>query len=395
MHISQYTASAAILLMAVAGTTACGKKPAPPMTDAVIEPATTVEKGQDMAGISNLPSLEHIAVWAEDISKTAAFLNEALGWKSNPLEFGVADDNPTFGGMQLSFVDANGMWLELVQPTTAGPGMEFLKEKGNGGLVELDFMVADFDRNVADLKARGIDVIGMDGKPMTGGGLLKEWVLIDGKRVDADERLSYLPFDLARGTSIELAWEYPNGAMFVRDSMIAPDNTTPASAPRLDHIVVLSADLEATAKVYTDILRLPRHPLNAGIHRDWMGLGADAHVWIEANKKGFWIEIVAPPPGTTPELLKKNADGTLIELGVEVADIEAFHGQMAAKGITLTAGDATPLPAGSKAVTDAASGDRYAYFPLDRSQGMRILVFQRGPAATSVFSRRDQAWQKK
>ncbi len=389
MHIRPSAAWLATLLIAFTGITACGKKPSPPAPEKVAAPGNVV------ASVTNLPSLEHIAVWAQDISKTAAFLNEALGWKSNPLEFGVADDNPTFGGMKLSFVDANGMWLELVQPTTDGPGMDFLREKGNGGLVELDFMVEDFDKNVADLKARGIDVIGMDGKPMTDGGLLKEWVLVDGKRVDADERLSYLPFDVARGTSIELAWEYPNGAMFVRDTMITPDNTTPGSAPRLDYIVVLSADLEATAKVYTDILRLPRHPLNAGIRRSWMGLGADSHVWIEANKKGFWVEIVAPPPGTSPELLKKNADGTLIELGVEVADIEAFHDQMAAKGIKLTAGDATPLPAGSKAVTDAASGDRYAYFPLDKSQGMRILLFQRGPAATSLIARRDQAWKKR
>jgi len=343
----------------------------------------------------NQPSLEHMAVWAEDLDKTGAFLHETLGWRTNPLIFGVADDNPTFGGMKLSFVDANGMWLELVQPTNEGPGMEFLREKGNGGIVELDFMVEDFDRNFTDMKARGIDLIGMDGKPMVNGGLLKEWVLIDGKKVDADERLSYLPFDLARGTSIELAWEYPNGAMYVRDEMIAPDNITPASAPRLDHVVVLSADLEATAKVYTDILRLPRLPLQEGINRAWMGLGKGGHTWIEANEKGFWIEIVAPAAGSTPEVLKKNADGTLLEIGVEVPDIEAFHDRMKAQGITLTAGDATRLPAGTKAVTDAVSGDRYAYFPLDRSYGMRIMVFQRGPAASSVFHRRDKAWKSR
>ncbi len=342
----------------------------------------------------NQPSLEHMAVWAEDLDKSGAFLHEALGWRTNPLVFGVAEDNATFGGMKLSFVDANGMWLELVQPLNEGPGMAFLREKGNGGIVELDFMVEDFDRNFADYKARGIDLIGMDGLPMKNGGLLKEWVLIDGKKVDADERLSYLPFDLARGTSIELAWEYPNGAMFVRDDMIAPDNKTPTSAPRLDHVVVLSADLEATARVYTDILRLPRHPLQAGMRRAWMGLGSSGHTWIPANEKGFWIEIVAPQPGSSPEILRKHADGTLLEIGAEVPDIDAFHDRMKAKGITLTAGDATPLPSGKKALSDATSGDQYAYLPLDRSYGMRIMVFQRGPAATSVFHRRDRDWKK-
>ncbi|HOP21109.1 MAG TPA: hypothetical protein PK585_13590, partial [Amphiplicatus sp.] len=86
--------------------------------------------------------------------------------------------------------------------------------------------------------------------------------------------------------------------------------------------------------------------------------------------------------------------GTLVELGVEVGDIGAFFDEMQAKGIVMTAGDATPLPAGAKAITDETSGDRYAYFPLDKSEGMRIMVFQRGPAETSVFTKRDQSWKQ-
>lgn len=344
------------------------------------------------AATKNQPSLEHMAVWAKDLDRTGAFLHEALGWRTHPLVFGVADDNPTFGGMKLSFVDANGLWLELVQPTTEGPGMEFLREKGNGGLVELDFVVPDFDRHVADMKARGIDLIGMDGKPMTGDGLLKEWVMVDGKRREAHERLSYLPFDLARGTSVEVYWEYPNGALYIRDRMIAPENTTPRDAPRLDHVVILSADLEATARVYTDILHLPRLPIKAGVNRGWMGPGAMSHAWVAANERAFWIEVISPPAGSGSALLKKHPDGTLLELGVEVPDLDAFNDQMKAKGIIMTAGDATPLPAGKKSITDPSSGDRYAYFPLDRSYGMRIMVFQRGPSGTSVFAQRDRAW---
>src|SRR5436309_2621587 len=73
---------------------------------------------------SLLPKLEHIAVWTADIDKTAAFLTSELGWRRHPLQFGVRNESPEFGGMKLAFVDANGLWLELVQPTTPGPGLD-------------------------------------------------------------------------------------------------------------------------------------------------------------------------------------------------------------------------------------------------------------------------------
>ncbi|MFT6957405.1 MAG: hypothetical protein ACJAYC_002416 [Halieaceae bacterium] len=78
----------------------------------------------------NAPRLEHLAVWAEDINETLEFLQNTLSWRRHPIEFGVGKDNEVFGGTDLAFVDATGFWLERVQPTSEGPGMEFLKEKG-------------------------------------------------------------------------------------------------------------------------------------------------------------------------------------------------------------------------------------------------------------------------
>jgi len=54
----------------------------------------------------------------------------------------------------------------------------------------------------------------------------------------------------------------------------------------------------------------------------------------------------------------------------------------------MTAGDGVALPDGAKSVT-SPSGDRYAYFPLDRSEGMRIMVFER--AKNGAIARRDKA----
>ena len=340
------------------------------------------------------PHLEHVAIWAADIDKTAAFLADALGWRRHPLEFGVREDSTVFGGMELAFVDANGFWLELVEPTTEGPGMEFLKQKGNGSIVELDFFVDDFEKSVALLKSKGIEAMGMDGKPMVGGGLLQEWAKIDGKVRNADERLAYLPIDVARGTSIELGWEYPSGVVFYRDETWGPDVRTPSTAPRMDHVSVAAADLEKTADVYTKVLELKRVAGVPGLRRDWMGVTEQGQTWFHGNSN-VWVNIVAPAGAAGDKVLQdpRFGDGNIMELAAEVADVDAFYDAMRAKGITMTAGDGVPLPAGAKAVT-TPTGDRYSYFPLDKSEGMRILVFERAKAGKGALSLRDAATPK-
>jgi catechol 2,3-dioxygenase-like lactoylglutathione lyase family enzyme len=337
------------------------------------------------------PHLEHVAIWAADIDKSAAFLAEALGWRRHPLDFGVREDSTVFGGMRLAFVDANGFWLELVQPTTEGPGMEFLKQKGDGSIVELDFFVDDFDKSVAWIESKGIQPMGMDGKPMVNGGLLQEWANIDGKIRNADERLAYLPIDVARGTSIELGWEYPSGVVFYRDETWGPGKQTPKNAPRMDHVVVAAADLEKTSEVYTKVLELKRARGTPGLRRDWMGVTETGQTWIHGNSN-VWVNLVAPTGSAGEHVLKdpRFGDGNIMELAAEVADIDAFYDAMKAKGIVMTAGDNTPLPAGAKSRT-TPTGDRYAYFPLDRSQGMRIMVFQRAKGTQSALTRRDKA----
>jgi len=340
------------------------------------------------------PRLEHIAVWVEDIDRTAAFLQDTLGWRRHPLDFGVDEDDTVFGGMHLAFIDANGFWLELVQPTTPGPGMEFLKQKGNGSLVELDYFVDDFDAHVDYMTSRGIELIGMDGGPMKNGGLLREWYVDEhGKRQRGDERLSYLPFDLAGGTSIEVAWEYPSGVVILRDDTWKEHHKTPREAPRMDHVLVITPDVDKLAPVYTDVLRLPRHPSAPGLPRKWMGFGDGRHAWIRSNAHGAYVALMSPATATGGKRLLDDprfGPGAIMELGIEVADIAAFYDAMKAKGIVMTAGDSTPLPTGDKSVLIESSGDRYSYFPLDRSEGMRLLVFQRGPRATSAFHQRDR-----
>lgn len=307
------------------------------------------------------------------------------------MEFGVDEDGAVFGGMELAFIDANGLWLELVQPTTEGPGKDFLREKGDGSLVELDFLIDDFDKNIDEFRERGIELIGMDGNPIVGDGLLREWVRFNGETVCGDERLSYLPFDLGCSTSIELLWEDPGtGVIHRRNAITGPGINTPKNAPRIDGVVVIGHDIDKLNKVYTNHLRLEHVSSDAGVNRDWMGFGQSDHSWINGNSDSIWIELVAPSSKqANAGFLGQLGEGNITELLVEVPDIEAFHDQMAGKDIVMNGGDNTALPAGAKAITNPQSGDRYAYFPLDRSMGMRIMVFQRGDGPESVFNQRD------
>jgi catechol 2,3-dioxygenase-like lactoylglutathione lyase family enzyme len=196
---------------------------------------------------------------------------------------------------------------------------------------------------------------------------------------------------VARGTSIELGWEYPTGVVVYRDKTWGPKQRTPRSAPRMDHVTVAAADFDKTLGVYTRVLELRTAAGVPGLRRDWMGVDERHLAWVHGNGN-VWINVVAPggPAGKAFLAAPRFGDGTIVELAAEVADIDAFHDSMKRKGITMTGGDNAPLPAGAKALKDA-NGDRYCYFPLDKSQGMRILVFQRGAGATSVFARRDVA----
>lgn len=340
------------------------------------------------------PRLEHMAVWVEDIDRSVAFLEKALGWRRHPLVFGVDETDTVYGGMLLAFVDANGFWIELVQPTTEGPGMEFLREKGNGSLVELDFEVTDFDASCARMAARGVTLMGMDGNPMKQGGLLREWFLDEnGERQRGDELLSYLPVEVAQGTSIELFWEYPTGVIIRRDRTWSDADRTPADAPRFDHTVVISRDFDASLAVYTDTLNLPVQSAAPGLSRAWTGMDGGPHAWIRANEHNNWIALMAPPAPAGGNALLRDPSlghGAILELAAEVADIDAFASRMTSLGITLTAGDGAPLPPGASAVTVPGTGDRYAYVAREQSEGMRIMVFQRGPAATSVIAARDR-----
>ncbi len=339
--------------------------------------------------------LDHIAVWTGDLDKTSKFLTDVVGWKRHPMEFGVSPEDETTGGMEGVFFDANGIWLELILPTSPGPGMDILNEKGSGAIIEINFEPADYDATLAEMKAKGIAMENMDGSPLgADGGTIKEGVH-DGDGIDEQgQRIAYWPKELACGSTVEIYEmdeDDDKALLTIRDRMWEGQKADPKT-PRADHISVFVKDLEKAARFYTDVMGLKRHPMLTEIDGGANGeLGGLKMAFIDTN--GVWLELVQPTSaGPFMDLLEEKGDGYLAELICEVDDIEAYYDQMKAKGVELVDAEGKPFPAGTKSFVIEPFGTRGAYFPSDAAGGMTIQLYQRGPRDTDIMHRRDDAW---
>ncbi len=75
------------------------------------------------------------------------------------MSFEVSAENEDLGPMKGVFLDGNGLWLILMQPTGPGPGMDSLHEMGDGTIFELDFEARDhvYDDVLAEMIKKGIN----------------------------------------------------------------------------------------------------------------------------------------------------------------------------------------------------------------------------------------------
>lgn len=330
----------------------------------------------------------HMVYWVADMEKTSHFLTDIVGWKRHPIEFGVAADDPTTGGMEGRFFDANGLWLELIRPTSTGPGMDILKEKGSGAIIEINFLAPDYAATLAELKTKGIGMLNMDGSPLgDDGGRIKEAVEAGAQ----GERIAYFPKDVSRGSTVEIL-ELGN-LLKTRDEMWKGVKPNPDS-PRVSHIAIYVEDLEKSAAFYTDVMGLRRHPMTFEIPgADNPDIGTLILGFIDAGD--VWLELVQPKgPGPFMDIMKEAGDGYLAELVIEVDDLGAYYDKMAAKGVRLRDLAFKPFKGNQKYVVEEPAGTKAAYFPTDVSQGMVIEVIERGPHATDFMHQRDDNWKR-
>ncbi len=336
-------------------------------------------------------TLGHVAVWAEDIEATSRFLTDVVGWRRHPMRFGIDSSDRTIGGIDLANIDANGLWIELVSPTSPGAAMDVLKAKGNGAIGELVVLSTDFDGLAKEMKQRGITLQNMDGTDRKGPEAISLAIEQDGVRRPHSLRVGYWPSEVSRGTAVEVV-EYSPG---VPENVIAIREQTrqrepfPAGTPRLDRICIIVKDIDASARFYTEVLGFRRIPLEFGLDGATNAQsGGMKGAFIDTG--GVWLALVQPVgPGPLMDYLEKKGDGHVAELIAEVDNLDAYYDAMKARGITLVDTRGEPLSEQKKAHVLEPYGDRIAYFPTSVSHGMVIEVFQRGSTPASLMRQRD------
>ena len=328
--------------------------------------------------------LDHIVYWVADIEKTSHFLTDIVGFRRHPMEIGVSDDDPTTGGMEGVFFDGNGLWLELIKPTTPGSGIDILDKVGTGAIVEINFKPEDYDAVLAEMKQKSISMLNMDGTPLNDdGGLIKEGVGTGDEIEHTGQRIAYWPTDLTRGTTIEIFEVIEGndeGLIDIRDKQWQNEPKASPGTPRVpwvSHIAIFCKDLGTSAKFYTDILGLKRSA--KGIRStsdDNEKIGGLETAFFDA--KGVWLELVEPKePGLLMDILEEKGDGYIAELCLQIDDLDAYSEKLKAKGVQMVNIDGSPLDSVNGILQPY--GDKIAYFPEEVSEGMVIEVIERGP----------------
>jgi catechol 2,3-dioxygenase-like lactoylglutathione lyase family enzyme len=301
--------------------------------------------------------LDHLAVWVEDMEKTASFLTDIVGWKRHPMVVEVSGEEATTGGMEAVFIDGNGLWLELILPTTPGPGQDILEDQGDGAIVEINFEAVneDYEITLQKMESRGIEMLNMDGTPLVNGGLIQEGVRGDEASHESGQRIAYWPESLSRGTTIEVYEKLSSDTtnlLNIRDEQWQGEEARDRG-PRIDHVVILAEDAEKTAAFYTEVMGLARIPGGAGDQEDKV-------VWIDTN--GAKIKLLQPTgPGPLMDVLREKGDGHPLEIVAEVDALGDYIDQLRVRGGQITECNGSPA----------------ARFPDSLRRGINIAIVQR------------------
>jgi methylmalonyl-CoA/ethylmalonyl-CoA epimerase len=107
--------------------------------------------------------IDHVAVVVEDIEKANAFYRDALGLDLSHVEEVESQ------GVKVAFFPLGDSEIELVEPTTDDSGVaRYLAGRGPG-IHHICLEVDDIAATLADLKARGVELINEQPVPGSGG----------------------------------------------------------------------------------------------------------------------------------------------------------------------------------------------------------------------------------
>lgn len=288
-----------------------------------------------------------------DPKATGAFLSRVLGWRAMP---SVQTAKQQRSASSLVVTDVRGFQLQLSRAADCG----------DVPYKQLSFVAKDVESVLGRLRKFSPAPAGVRELRSPGSTPL------------------IVPKDVTAGTSVTVESASQHPASSVRGT----------GTVRVDRIAIFVADLERSARFYTDVLGLRRNPeiieLEGAENARSGGLNVS---FIDAN--GVWLALVQPVgAGPLRDYLVEHGDGHIAELIVEVDDLSAFYDRMVASGIALVDTRGEPVDPQVKAHVLWPYGDRIAYFPAAVAGGLVIELAQRGPPATSLLERRDRAGEK-
>ncbi|MFK8047504.1 MAG: VOC family protein [Halioglobus sp.] len=310
------------------------------------------------------------------------------------MAFSVSGVSESYENVDGAFVDANGLWLQLVLASSPDSDLNTSGEKGNGRIFGLNFRSDAYNTMQQRMKSKGVDLFNIAGSPLSMSG--DEIKLTLNYPESVGQRITCCANGEIQKTSVDIYEGTLNGErnfIGIRDQMWSQKEAD-RNVPRIDRIAIIVEDIEASIEFYTEVLELKRHPMQSGVDPDVNEeIGGFKPAFIFANS--VWLVLIQPTgPGPLMDTLKKKGNGHVLEIITEVDDLDVFYDKMKSKGIILLCVDGkTPLNDNMKSQILEPFGDKLAYIPTDVSQGMVIEVFQRGPRATSLIHQRDDTFK--
>ena len=257
--------------------------------------------------MAGLHSLDHVVVVVADLERAAADYAKILG--APPVWRGV---HPGQGTANVLFSLAN-TYIELLAPCGEGLLGEALRRRlgdSGEGLMALAFGTEDADATAGFLRHRGIDA----GTPQPGSGRV-----LDGQR-ERRWRTLMLPTESTRGVMV-IAIEHLSPPL----PAAAANGEPGAAVNALDHVVIFSANLDDSRRLYGDLLGL-RLALDREFEERRLRL-------LFFRVGGVTVEIGGRLGATA------SADGsdTLWGMAYRVDDVEAARTRLLAAGVDVTA----------------------------------------------------------
>ena len=325
--------------------------------------------------------LDHIAVWAADWKDSAKFLEDYIGWDLHPIIFGAAGES--VGDMELVFVNGNGLWVELVQPTSQGPGMELLDMLGDGAIVELDFQSNNYQRSLDAGIENNLQMLGMDGLPLRDRGRIIDGIIdpnSDGPL--PDEYIAYFPYELTGGTAVEIYERNDSdedSILAQRDMMWGWEKLNQPinhDQPKTRYLTILVDNIETVRNFYKEHILLD--DMDSVV--DWKGHKLSVIDAEGVYEEKIYIRLIQPVvDDEVMQIFRQKGSGHAMEIGIEVKSLMDFK-----QKINLISEDVKMVDLSGKEydvknpwAIDDIMKENYFYIPSDISYGMSLKIFEK------------------